>query len=241
MLLAIDAGNTSVKLGYHDGLTWHAQQRVRLSEFYLDPKRFLAHPFDQIFIANVAGPAFRRAMEATLPTHAIHWVQATASACGVSNGYQQPEQLGSDRWAMLIAARAIMQQACLVVSLGTTLTADALSAQGEFLGGCIAPGAQLMRAALAQGTHAIQSTPGNLRHFPDNTADAVETGIVQALLGVVASMQSQAEASTQSAWPIILSGGDAQLLRPHLNNAVQVVDNLVLDGLVRIAQEEKVT
>ena len=238
MLLAIDAGNSFVKLGYHDGHQWQAQQRVVLSDFCQDPLRYLQHPTQQIVIANVAGPRFQTALSAALPNIPMQWVKASAQACGVTSHYDSPEQLGADRWAMLIAARAITQAPCVVVSVGTATTVDLLTATGEFLGGAIAPGVRLMQTALVQGTYGIEPAYGHVKSFPTNTADAKETGLVLALLGVIENMAMGLEKQVQSQVLCILTGGDAHRLAPSLNRPVQVVDNLVLDGLRLLAEKE---
>ena len=238
MLLAIDAGNTTVKIGYHDGQDWQSKQRVGLSDFYLEPMRYLQSSPYQVTIANVAGPAFQTVLELALPNCSMQWVQASAQACGVTNQYPEPEQLGADRWSMLIAAHAMVRQPCIVASLGTALTVDMLTADGVFLGGTIAPGMQLMRASLAHETHAVQVSLGQVRACPINTRDAVETGIVYALLGVIEKIITNFERQLSEPIQVILTGGDAYLLVPHLNRAVRVVDNLVLEGLIVLAQKE---
>ncbi len=238
MLLAIDAGNTTVKIGYHDGADWQSKRRVSLDDFCLDPGRYLQRIVCPAIVANVAGPRFRDALVRELASQKIFWVQATAHACDVVNLYQPPEQLGADRWAMLLAARALERQACVVVALGTALTVDVLTADGVFLGGSIAPGMQLMRTALAQGTHGVHTIPGAVTTYPKQTSDAVGTGIVYALIGVIEKMIVTHEQQTQSPVAVILTGGDAHLLLPHLNRTVQVVDNLVLEGLIVLARKE---
>ena len=238
MLLAIDAGNTTVKIGYHDGADWQSQQRVSLDDFCLDPGRYLQRITCPAIVVNVAGPKFRDALLRELPSLKIHWVQVSAQACDVVNGYQEPEQLGADRWAMLLAARALERQACVVVALGTALTVDVLTAGGVFLGGVIAPGMQLMRSALAQGTYAVHTSPGAVTSYPLQTSDAVETGIVYALVGVIDKMIVMHEQQTQAPVTVIVTGGDVHLLLPHLNRTVQVVDNLVLEGLIVLARKE---
>jgi len=238
MLLAIDAGNTTVKIGYHDGAHWQSQQRIMLDDFYQDPGRYLQRIACSVIIANVAGPRLRETLERALPSQKHYWVQSIAQDCDVVNRYQPPEQLGADRWAMLLAARALERQACVVVALGTALTADVLTADGVFLGGAIAPGMQLMRTALAQGTHAVHTSAGAVLSYPLQTSDAVETGIVYALVGVIEKMIVTHEQKTQGPVAVILTGGDAHLLLPHLNRTVQVVDNLVLEGLIVLARKE---
>lgn len=238
MLLAIDAGNSTVKIGYHDGADWQFKQRINLDDFYLDPGRYFRRINCPAIVANVAGPKFRDTLVRELPSQEINWIQATAQACDVINRYQPPEQLGADRWAMLLAARALERQACVVAAFGTALTVDVLSAEGVFLGGTIAPGMQLMRTALEQGTHAVHTSPGVVTTYPLQTADAVETGIVYALVGVIEKIIATHEEQTQAPVAVIVTGGDAHLLLPYLNKTVQVVDNLVLEGLIVLARKE---
>ena len=77
---------------------------------------------------------------------------AAAQQCGVRSSYVDPAALGPDRWAALIGAWHLTGGACVVVNAGTTMTVDALNGEGVFLGGCIVPGAALMREALARDT-----------------------------------------------------------------------------------------
>jgi len=238
-LLAIDAGNTFVKLAYHDGQVWQHPQRVLLADFCCDPAQYLQYPAQQIVVANVAGSPVQAAIASIFPEQVVQWVKASSHACGVRNQYTVPEQLGVDRWAMLIAARALTQADCVVVALGTALTVDMLAQDGRFLGGVIAPGMQLMRAALAQGTDAVAPPPGQVTPFPNNTADAVQTGLVYAALGVIEKTLAKFEAQCQQPVSCILTGGGADWIAPYLNRPFQVVDNLVLEGLRLLAQQEK--
>lgn len=241
MLLAIDAGNSFVKWGYHDGHIWMSQQRASLAAFCADPLHYLnSHP-GRVVISNVAGKVFQEALLRALPNSVLYWVKAKASACGVSNHYDNPAQLGSDRWAALIAAHAITSAPCLVVSIGTALTVDMLAENGAFLGGLIAPGPQLMREALARGTDAIQPPSGQITPFPTNTSDAVQTGVIYALLGTIERAAATFEAKQAANVSIILTGGAANLIASYLNRPYQLVDNLVLEGLLIMAKEEKPT
>lgn len=240
MLLAIDAGNTFVKLAYHDGQAWRHPQRVQRADFCRDPKHYLQHPARQIWVANVAGSAVQAAIESVFPGQSVQWVKASSQACGVDNPYAQPEQLGADRWCMLLAARALTSADCAVVALGTALTVDMLASDGRFLGGVIAPGMQLMRRSLAQGTDGVAPAPGQVVRFPSNTADAVQTGLMYAVLGVIEKTLAEFSAQCQQPLSCILSGGGAHEIAPYLNRPFQVVDNLVLEGLRLLAQQEKV-
>ena len=238
MLLAIDAGNSFVKWGYHDGRTWYARGRAALADFCADPRHYLEIEPARGIVANVAGDRLQAMLESALPRVALQWVQAEREACGVTNQYEPAERLGADRWAALLGARAMTHEPCVVVSAGTALTVDLLAQDGRFLGGAIAPGLQLMREALADGTAAIQPSVGSVTPLPINTADAVHTGVMYALLGVIEKMAQGLE--EKSAWPVacILTGGAAHQIAPHLNRPVQLVDNLVLEGLLLLVQKE---
>jgi type III pantothenate kinase len=238
MLLAIDAGNSFVKWGYHDGRTWHGQQRVALADFSTDPRHYLATEAARGIVANVAGERLQALLQSALPDVSWQWVQAEQQACGVINSYTQATQLGADRWAALIGARAMSHEPCIVVSAGTALTADLLADDGHFLGGAIAPGWQLMHDALASGTTAIHLSSGEVSPLPINTADAVHTGITYALLGVIEKMAQGLEEKVKRPIGCILTGGAAHKIAPYLNRPVQLVDNLVLEGLLLLAQKE---
>lgn len=238
LLLAIDAGNSFVKCGYHDGRAWQARQRIVLADFCADPLRYISIPPARIVVSNVAGKRVRMALESAFPHLDMQWIEAERQACGVVNRYDPPQQLGADRWAALIAARAMTREACVVVSAGSALTADLLDEEGRFLGGAIAPGFDLMRDALAHGTNAIQPPVGNVTPCPTNTADAVQTGVVYALTGLIARMAAMHEEKHKRPMNCILTGGAAHWIAPHLNRPVQVVDNLVLEGLLLLARKE---
>jgi len=241
MLLAIDAGNSFVKWGYHDGRAWAGHYRANLAAFCADPLHYLERHPTCMVISNVAGKAFQEALVRAFPNIDLYWIKAEADACGVSNHYDKPEQLGSDRWTALIAARAINTAPCLVVSIGTALTVDMLAENGAFVGGLIVPGPQLMREALAHGTDAIQPLAGNFVPFPTNTADAVQTGMIYALLGTIEQAAATFEEKLGANVACILTGGAANLMTPYLNRPYQLVDNLVLEGLLVMAKEEKLT
>ena len=103
----------------------------------------------------------------------------------------------------------------------------------------IVPGAALMRGALARNTARLRPRQGRFAYFPAATADAIESGTVNALAGAVERMLRFMREAGEDAPLMVVSGGGARALAPHLNGTVEVVDNLVLEGLARIALEKK--
>jgi len=238
-LLAIDVGNSRLKWGVHDGSTWIATAAADHAE-----SASLADIWAQLpavtraIGSNVAGHAVRVSVDATLAKLglAARWIESQSAQCGVRNLYRDPSQLGSDRWAALIAARSLCPEACLVVNAGTAVTIDALSAQGEFLGGLIVPGLDLMREALARDTSQLGRERGSYATFPRNTADAIASGAIQSVAGAVERMRAQLRSRSDDVVAVIASGGAIGTLRSHLLPDTAVVDNLVLHGLLAISR-----
>lgn len=239
-LLAVDSGNTRIKWGLHDGRDWLQQGAVAQGECGQLAGEWQGLPEPaRIVVSNVAGEPARSALSGLFSGWQVapQWIGASAFQCGVRNYYANPAQLGSDRWAALIAAWGQQRCGCLVVNVGTAMTVDVLSDTGEFLGGIIVPGLDLMQQALVANTAALKLDQGEFRDYPDNTADAITSGAMQALAGAVERMSALLATTLGRAPDCIISGGAAQLLQSRLNLNARVMDNLVLEGLVLIAKE----
>jgi type III pantothenate kinase len=224
----------------HEDGSWRAQgwvataQPARLEREW----RRLDRP-DAVVATNVAGERVARSIAAAARRLGrVRFVKSAECQCGVRSGYDRPGQLGADRWAALIGARHLHRGPCVVVNAGTTMTVDALAGDGVFLGGMIVAGADLMRDALARGTE-LRPRDGRFAFFPARTADAIQSGTVNALAGAVERMLRFMREAGQGEPLALLSGGAAGLVAPHLNGTVEVVDNLVLEGLLRIALEKR--
>ena len=240
MILAVDAGNSRVKWALHDGRVFVREGWVMHADLdALDAQWSLLPAPSSIVIANVAGEEVGRQLRKfsgrwqTAP----RWAASARSQAGVSNRYDEPSQLGVDRWAALIGARGFSSDPCVVVNAGTATTVDALDAQGEFIGGIIVPGFDLMHEALAANTARLSAERGQFTAFPRTTRDAITSGAIQALCGAVERMRGAMLAAGHAEPVLILSGGAGELIARHIDRPVRIVDKLVLEGLVRIAME----
>jgi type III pantothenate kinase len=238
MLLAIDAGNTRIKWGIHDGAKWSRTGAIPVAEEIAGGLGGFTLP-QHIVISNVAGKDVKVRLTAALdaPGRRMHFIESVAGQCGVRNGYRNATQLGTDRWAALIAAHAMSPLARLIVMAGTATTIDALTAQGEFLGGVILPGVELMHRALHDNAAQLGVPPGHIEDFPKDTANAIASGALQASVGAIMRMREVLRARIGDEPGCCLSGGASGLLAGHLPFAAEIRDNLVLDGLVIIARE----
>ncbi len=239
-MLLFDAGNSRCKWVWIDGGSrklqgvlnnadddaWHTLR----AEFSA-----LASP-QKILLSNVAGPVMEQRLRELCGMWQcpLEFISAKAEQCGVHNGYDNAAQLGSDRWAALLAAWALHHGSCLVVSCGTATTVDALSATGEFLGGLILPGMDLMRHSLVEKTAQLDFQNGEIQDFPRNSTDAVASGVLWANIGAIQHQYKLLTAQHEAV--CILSGGAANLIQPYLDLQADVLDDLVLKGLQIIGQ-----
>lgn len=153
---------------------------------------------------------------------------------GVSNGYTEPLRLGLDRWLALVAAFHMSQAACLVLDLGTAVTADFVSHEGHHLGGFICPGLALMKTRLKTHTRRIRyeqdEVIGVLREPGRNTADAVERGCMHMIRGFAEGQVLLARELLGENFQLFLTGGDAVYIADQFDQA-RLVPDLVFKGL----------
>ncbi|WP_338845359.1 type III pantothenate kinase [Massilia sp. W12] len=195
--------------------------------------------------ANVAGPAMRTLLEQQLqaaltPMPALEWFAASPARAGLRNDYENPLQLGCDRFAAAIGAHALWPgKHLLVANCGTATTLDAVSADGVFTGGMIAPGLLLMARSLSQNTAQLPEIDPQRRlidGFARNTQEAILAGCITAQAGAIEKAVRQLEHRLAQAVHCILSGGAAPYLAPALGIPYHHLDNLVLRGLLRVLQ-----
>ena len=237
MKLMIDAGNTLIKSAVLAGDEWLHLTPVPTAEADTMTARVAHIPeVSEVWVSNVAGDEVAAHLAAACKSRGwtMYLIGSKKQQCGVSNAYKVIERLGSDRWASLIAAWQMNKAPTLVVTCGTATTIDALSAQGEFMGGLILPGLALMQSSLIDATAKLLDDAGRYAEFPVNTADAIWSGALQATCGAI---QRQYALLNDSKAQILLSGGAAQELQELLGIPAQTVRNLVLQGLGYIAQE----
>ena len=124
----------------------------------------------------------------------------------------------------------------MVVNVGTAVTIDALTAAGEFLGGLILPGPELMAEALATGTAGLPRQPGQFEVFPTSTANAIFSGALHAVCGAIERIGRSLISAGHAEPAIVISGGSGDVVAAQLGRPVTLAPNLVLEGLVAIAR-----
>ena len=170
----------------------------------------------------------------------VEIVMAVQQEQGVINSYAEPEQLGSDRWAAMIAAHQEWQGNLCVIDAGTALTLDLVLADGRHLGGYILPGLGMMQHCLLEGTEipisADSVIPPSNTQVGDSTIRCISNGALQAACGLIERTILSFKKQNQQTVYCILTGSDSQYLADNLTIACDIEPNLVLRGLGYIAR-----
>jgi type III pantothenate kinase len=247
--LAIDVGNTRLKWAQYAspqpgaGLLAHGAVFLETIDNLAETEWKDLQPPGSMLGSIVAGEGVKRRVEeqmGELWDIPPRWVVSSKFAAGVSNGYDHPNRLGTDRWVALIGARHRVlamggePRPALVVMVGTAVTVDALDADGKFLGGLILPGFGLMLRALEMGTAGLKAPTGEVVDFPTNTSDALMSGGAHSIAGAIERMHRRLLAKTGQEPVLLMSGGAAVKLAPITDLHFDTVDPLIFEGLLAL-------
>ncbi len=254
--LALDIGNTRLKWATYEAARPGAALLAQGAEFLENIDKLadgawadLKAPTSMLGCA-VAGDGIRLRVQEQLEQLpqwdvAPHWVVASETEAGLTNGYDTPSRLGADRWVAMIGAwhRMLKQGAAepmVVVMVGTAVTVEAIDSHGRFLGGLILPGHGIMLRALESGTAGLHVPTGEVREFPTNTSDALTSGGTYAIAGAIERMVQHVRthclpAGHPTSPRCIMTGGAGWKMAPSMNVPFELVDTLIFDGLLEIA------
>jgi type III pantothenate kinase len=241
MILELDCGNSWIKwrvlsLGAHAVLF---QGKVADSEQLLVQLRALPGlQLQRCRLVSVRDPALTAELLLQLRRlFGLNCQEATsvAECAGVVNGYRESGRLGVDRWLAILGAYSHCAGACLVIDVGTAVTADFVTAKGEHVGGFIAPGLRLLGDQLGQNTYGVSCSyvsvadagacaPGK------STVEAVSRGARIMLQGFIDAQVTMAIQYFGDDFQVVFTGGDAALVAGGVDRAVNIPD-LVFMGL----------
>jgi len=246
--LALDVGNTRLKWAQYDAPAVGAKLLAHGAVFLENIDRLAEEDWrampepSAILGCVVAGDAIKRRLTEQMEIWEVppRWVNSSPQEAGLSNGYDHPTRLGSDRWVAMIGAHHRLlargiHKPCLVVMVGTAVTVEAIDASGKFLGGIILPGHGIMLRALESGTAGLHVPTGEVRDFPTNTSDALTSGGTFAIAGAVQRMVDNITRHCGEAPECIMTGGAGWKMAPSMTVEFELVENLIFDGLLEIA------
>jgi type III pantothenate kinase len=246
MLLAVDVGNTQTVLGAYDGDRlvehWRAATEAERTgdELAALVTRLLELRdlgFEDVTAVCLSSsvPLLVRAYEelAERYAHAPLLVLGPGTRTGLPILYDDPREVGPDRIANAVAARERYGAPCIVVDFGTSTNFDAVSSDGEFVGGVLAPGIEVSMEALfrraARLTKVEFAEPRSV--IGKTTASALQSGIVYGFAGQVDGIVRRMRGELGDTAPVVATGGLAELIAPHSETIERVDPLLTLDGL----------
>jgi type III pantothenate kinase len=248
MLLAIDIGNTNITMGLWDGRHWQHQWRLRtvhektIDEYGIELNVLLRTykldgTIERVVIASVVPaltPTFAQTSQRYLGQTAV-LVNHTLNT-GITIDTDRPGEVGVDRLVNAVAAHYTYPGPSIVIDMGTATKFDIVTAGGSLCGGVIAPGLRLaadsltQRAAQLRGV-ALEAPPHVIGR---NTVHAIQSGLIFGYASLIEGMITRLKAAhpdRERPLRIIGTGGQIELVRPHLSSLDVVDPWLTLTGL----------
>ena len=246
MLMTIDIGNTNISIGVYQGDELGPRWRVSTDhnrmpdEYGLQLDGLLAHenlsPADisGICLASVVPPLngiFLQACREYLNQDPL--VVDTGIKTGVRILYETPRSVGADRIVDAVAVKHLYGVPACVVDFGTGTTFDAISRDGDYIGGAIAPGIGIAAEALFRRASKLPrvelSTPPSV--IGQNTPHSMQSGLIYGYVGLVEGMVTRFRAELGPDMKVIATGGLTEIIARETRMIDIVAPWLTLDGL----------
>lgn len=244
MNLTIDQGNSRTKVALFDDNGRIVKNFIYKSFAASDvDKLFSLYPITNSIISSVVN--IEPAVVNTLHRHSKRFVLFDHDTpIPIRNGYNSPETLGQDRLAAAVGAAYLCpKQNILIIDAGSAITYDFVSAEGEYVGGNIAPGIKMRLTMLHRMTKKLPLVEVEenelLPLFGKTTRDAIAAGVIRGIVyevkGYIRSLNAQLKQLT-----VVLTGGNAPFIANNSRNtSFQLEKNLVLIGLHQILEYNK--
>ena len=242
-LLAIDVGNTNTVLGLFDGdeltRSWRIKTDARSTadEMALTFSGLLQGqlPLSGIALCSTV-PAVLRELRQMLTAYHVDVptvIVEPGTKTGVPILTDNPKEVGADRIVNTIAAHQIYGGPSIVVDFGTSTNLDVVSAQGEFLGGALAPGIEISLDALASRAAQLRKVelvrPRSV--IGKNAVEALQAGTLYGFAGQVDGLVRRIEDEIGPVMAVIATGGLAPIVVPESETITHHDPDLTLIGL----------
>jgi type III pantothenate kinase len=246
MLLCIDIGNTNITLGLYQSETLGPRWRLatnleRMPDEYalqflglLSNAGYSPADLSGVCLASVVPPLTGRIVQTCrqyLDQDPL--VVDPGVKTGVRILYDTPRSVGADRIVDAAAVHQLYGGPACVVDFGTGTTFDAISEEGDYLGGAIAPGIGIAAEALFQ--RAAKLTRVDIQRPPSaigrNTTQSLQSGLLFGYVGLVEGMVARFRAELGPEMKVIATGGYAELIAQETDVIQIIAPWLTLDGL----------
>lgn len=241
MLLAVDVGNTQTALGLYEGveLMEHWRLATERSSTADELGVLLGGLLDFDDVSGICLASTVPVLLREWGALADKWAHAPLLAVGpgVKTGipirYDDPREVGPDRIANSVAGKARYGAPVIVVDFGTSTNFDVVSADGEYVGGVIAPGIEIsMDALFARAARLVKvdyAPPPSV--IGKTTVAGLQSGLVYGFAGQVDGIVGRIREELGTEARAVATGGLADLVSPHSRTIERVDPFLTLEGL----------
>lgn len=227
MLLTIDVGNTKTHFGLFRGKKLIRHKSVETRN--IKKEGLTISKADSVAICSVVPemtPLIKKKIKVP------YLIVNHKTDLGLKIKYKNPGKVGADRLANAVAAKFIYGCPALVVDFGTAITIDVISKEGDYLGGVIMPGLDIIRYGLSQNTALLPLVPfvRTRRILGKNTEEAIQSGMFYGIRGMVKEliMGLKKQLHLPAKTVIISTGGYSDLIGKGIG---KVDKYLTLKGL----------
>jgi type III pantothenate kinase len=241
LLLAVDVGNTQTVFGlFRDGELGDTRRAGTEADRTGDELGVLLSGL--IDVDGVDGICLSSTVPALVRSYeefAERWASAPilvvgpGAKTGIPIRYDDPREVGPDRIANALAARERYGAPCVVVDFGTSTNFDVISAEGEYVGGVLAPGIEIsMDALFARAARLFRvdfSAPSTV--IGKTTGASLQSGLVYGFTGQVDEIVTRIRGELGVEARAVATGGLADLIAPHSRTIESVDPFLTLEGL----------
>lgn len=246
MLLAVDIGNTNTALGIflEKKLVedWKIRtEREKTSDEYaltllslLNSSGIETQEIKSVIISSVVpplAPVFQNLCEKLFQLRPL--VVGPGLKTGMSILYENPLEVGADRVVVAVAAFEKHGGPCVVVDFGTATTFDAISSQGEYLGGAIAPGIQISAEALFLKTAKLPQIEIKKpkKAIGRSTVASMQSGLFFGYIGLISNIIEKIKRELGGKVKVISTGGFAAQISHEIKSIDSHEPHLTLEGL----------
>ena len=242
MLLTSDIGNTNITLGLFDNEALVEEFRLAsdkdlsLEEYEVLLKSlFKDFKIDGCIVGSVVEELNNKFMNAVKNVFGIEPVFLTNKInTGVKIKTDFPDEVGADRIANAIGAYVLYNKPTIVVDFGTATTFDIINAEGEFIGGIIAPGINLQMKVLNKFTSKLPriDVAISTKAIGHNTTDAILSGVIRGTACMIDGLVKQCEKELGQKAVLVATGGYSGLIANYLERPFDYINpTLTLEGL----------
>ena len=239
MKILIDIGNTTSSLGLWKNNKLSMTNNIKNNKLFITLKKYLKRDIDEILFTSVIGTKENKLIIDRLKKifkSNIKQIKSSSSLLGVSNGYIQPNKLGDDRWATIVASSLLHEQPLIIVDCGTAISIDVVSAKGIHLGGYILGGFDGYSKSFKNAYHLKnikikEGVASQKKYFPKKTEDGITEGYLLMVISAIENTYNQVKKNQNTPPKLLISGGYGKIISKRLSVKNKYEPDLVLKSI----------